>query len=302
MKILITGGSGFIGSAFIRLALSRGHEIAALLTPRKGVPANVPENPNLIWLRGRLEAVPWAEIAAFGADVCLHAAWITTPGACLESIENKSLLDASLRFLRKTCEFGVSHIVGLGTCSEYQIQAGPLSEDQTPSIPNTLYGHCKNQLRLALEADAQTGHMLFGWGRVFYTFGPGEHRLRLCSSIVHKLSRNEAVVLRTPDSIKDYIYVEDVASAVMAVIESRFRGVINLGTGTGTPVREIAAQLGQIMKKKHLIEEAQQAESDPCPRVIADATKLRALGWKPQWTLQAGLEEIVRAYHNRASM
>jgi len=144
--------------------------------------------------------------------------------------------------------------------------------------------------------------MLFGWGRVFYTFGPGEHRLRLCSSIVHKLSRNEAVVLRTPDSIKDYIYVEDVASAVMAVIESRFRGVINLGTGTGTPVREIAAQLGQIMKKKHLIEEAQQAESDPCPRVIADATKLRALGWKPQWTLQAGLEEIVRAYHNRASM
>jgi len=295
MKILLTGPTGFIGPAFIRLALSRGHQIAGLIIPTESVPSDLPPTKDLRWLRGTLQEAPWEQISAFGPDVCVHMAWITTPGIYLESPENLRFLDASVSFLRKLRELGVAHIFGLGTCVEYQITDQPLSEERTPVIPTTTYARCKNELRLTMEADAGQHGFVFCWGRVFYPYGPREHSSRLCSSIIQKLTHDETIVLKTPDSTKDYIYIDDLAIALLTVLEKKFRGSINLGTGIGVSVREIAQALGEMMGKPHLIEEANPPEIDPVGFVVADASRLHQLGWQPSHDLRRGLQKLLDA-------
>ncbi len=299
MNILLTGPTGFIGSTFARLALDRGHRLAGLVVPGEGIPQALAGRERLSWLRGTLETAPWAEIKAFAPAVCVHTAWVTTPGVYLESPENEKFRDASADFLRRVRACGTNHIVGLGTCVEYQITDQPLSEELTPLAPTTTYACCKNELRLRLEADAAAEDFGFCWGRVFYPYGPGEHPSRLCSSILQKLSAGETITLRTPASTKDYIYIEDLAAALLTVVEKRFRGSINLGTGQGIAVREIARRLAALLGKAELVQEAAVPSPDPFPFVVADASRLKSLGWSPVVSLEEGLSRLVKARQSK---
>ncbi len=295
MRILLTGPTGFIGAAFIERALQAGHQIAGLIIPSENIPAHLPVTPDLKWFRGTLDEAPWDTIRDFRPDVCIHTAWVTAPGVYLESPDNFKFLDSSIRFLSKVREAGTRHIVGLGTCIEYQITNEKLSEDTTPIVPTTTYARCKNDLRLRLESDAKVEGFLACWCRVFYPYGPREHPSRLCTSIIQKVSRNETIVLKTPGSTKDYIFIEDLASALLTVVEKRFTGAINLGTGLGISVREIAQTIEAMMGKTGLVQEANPPQIDPMGYVVADASKLRGLGWKPGHDLTAGLKKLARA-------
>lgn len=293
MKILLTGSTGFIGSNFTRHALAHGHEVAGLALATETLPPDLPSSDKMHWLRGSLDDAPWKEIEAFGAEVCIHAAWITTPGVYLESPENFRFLESSKKFLTRVRELGTNHIVGIGTCVEYKISGEPLSEEKTPVAPTTVYARCKNELRLAMEAQAQTHGLRSCWARVFYPYGPGEHPSRLCSSIIQKLSRDETIVLKTPDSTKDYIYIDDLAAALLAVVEKKFAGTINLGTGIGVSVREIAQTLAGMMGKTGLVSEANPPESDPFGYVVANNSRLRGLGWQPANSMAQGLQKLL---------
>ena len=337
MKILLTGATGFIGSSFARLAISRGHEVTGLVRSGRTLPADLKVKP----LSGELESISTKELTAMRADVCVHSAWITTPGVYLESPENFQFRDDSLQFLRRVAEAGTKQIVGVGTCIEYQISkrvdAPPphelgaanepshpsprplpivgrgssksqavqgaqghdpasgnlLSEDRTPIAPTTTYAKCKNELRIAMEAEAKNDGFTFAWGRVFYPYGPGEHPSRLCSSIIQKLARDEKIVLKTPASTKDYIYIDDLAAALLAVVEKKFSGTINLGTGAGTTVREIARTIGRLMGKEELVGEVSPPEPDPLGDVVADANKLKSLGWEQKTSLEQGIQALL---------
>jgi len=294
MKILLTGATGFIGSACARLALTQGHEVAGLILPWETPATDLAAHVSFRCLKGTLEDAPWKEIGAFGAETCLHTAWITTPGVYLESQENDKHLQWSLDFLRQMIASGTRHITALGTCIEYQAGHPVMTEDTTPVVPTTRYARCKNELRLTLESEAKSGHYSFCWGRVFYPYGPGEHPSRLCSFIIHKLRQNETILLKTPASTKDYIFISDLAAAILKVIEQRFRGCINLGTGVGTTVLEMAQTVAQLLNKPALVQTANPPLPDPAGDLIADAHKLQALGWSAQVTLREGLMRLIQ--------
>jgi len=295
MRILLTGPTGFIGSAFARLALSKGHQIAGLLLPGEAIPPGIPASHGLAWLRGTIADAPWSEIADFQPEICVHTAWITAPGVYLESPENDVFRDASLVFLQKASGVGAGRIISLGTCVEYRIGPVPLSEDTTPVQPTTRYARCKNDLRLALEAGVREHGYSLCWARVFYPYGPGEHPSRLCSSIIARLSKGEEILLRTPGSVKDYIYIDDLAAAILAVLEHRFEGTINLGTGSGVSVESLARQLGGLLGKPQLIRVAASPVADPFPCVVADNRKLKSLGWRSAVSCEEGLKRLLNS-------
>jgi nucleoside-diphosphate-sugar epimerase len=128
---------------------------------------------------------------------------------------------------------------------------------------------------------------------VFYPYGPGEHPSRLCSSILAKLARGEKVTLKTPQSTKDYIFIEDLAEALLTVTEKRFDGTINLGTGIGVSVREIARMLSTLLAREHLVEDAPETSVDPLGYVVAEASRILGLGWKPAHTIEQGLRRLI---------
>lgn len=289
MRILVTGGNGFLGLAFVRAATAAGHTLAVLSrTPRAGSLAEQ--------LVGSLAQPPWAAIRQFAPDVCVHAAWITTPGVYLESPENEDWVRWSLDFLNGLPALGVRQAVGLGTGIEYQITGRPLGEATTPLQPLSAYARGKCELHAQLVARQRNGPLAdldIAWARIFYPYGEGEHPARLASSLIAQLRRGEPIQLKTPHSTKDYIHVDDVAAALLTVLERRHRGAINVGTGVGVTVATIAQTLGQLLGRADLIRTPAEAPADPLDHVVADAGRLRALGWQPQVTLESGLRRLV---------
>ena len=277
MRIYVTGETGFIGSAFCRAARGHGHDVQGL----SGA--------------GRLEAPPWDRISRFAPEVCLHTAWVTEPGKYLTAEVNQDYARWSIAFLQRMCSLGAGHVVSLGTCIEYAPAETCMSEATTAIGPVSLYARSKNEVRLALEDECERLGCMFSWPRIFYPYGPGEHPMRLSSSIAMSLQEDRKVTLKTPNSVKDYIYIEDVASALLGVVENRAAGPINIGTGNGVAVREIARTIGKLLGKQHLVSEAEQPGGDEYPYVVADSTRLRSLGWAPRFDLDAGLAKLVRS-------
>jgi nucleoside-diphosphate-sugar epimerase len=146
-----------------------------------------------------------------------------------------------------------------------------------------------------LAAEAQKDGWDFCWGRVFYPYGVGEHPARLCSSLIQKLQRGEKLALKTPNSLKDYIYIEDLAAAILLTMEKKFTGTINWGAGTGVSVREIAEIAATRLGRPELVENQNPPAVDPFPFVVAESTKLQNLGWRPQVDLQTGLSRLAWA-------
>jgi dTDP-6-deoxy-L-talose 4-dehydrogenase (NAD+) len=291
MRILVTGGTGFLGSAFVRLAQRAGHELAVLSRTGAGVPGGAR------WLPGSVAEPPWPQIEDFAPDACVHAAWIATPGVYLESPENEAWVKWSFDFLTRLAGLGVRHVTVLGTCIEYRITGKKLVEDG-PIAPMAPYSCAKGELHwwLSDEKSPLVDRGLgLAWARVFYPYGEGEHPARLASSLIAKLRRGESVSLKTPRSTKDYIHVEDLAAGLLAVVERRYSGAINLGTGEGVAVEAIARELGRLIGRPELIQVPENPPADPLDYVVADAGRLRGLGWKPQVTLAAGLRRLVEA-------
>ncbi len=290
MNLLVTGATGFIGAAFIRLARARGHRVAALTRQ----PRPTEFDDTLQWLPGTLAEPPWQLIKKFAPDSCLHAAWIAEPGVYLESPLNEDYVRWSVDFFRRLAALGTPHALGLGTCIEYQITGQPLREDVTPLAPVSLYARCKDTLRRTVEAEIASDTFRFAWGRVFYPYGPGEHPARLCSALARKLLAGEPLDLKTPGSTKDYIFIDDLAAACLAVIEHRLSGPVNLGTGDGATVREIAHTIGRLLDREHLVGESATPAPDPLYHVVADARRLHdEAHWQPAHTLADGLRATV---------
>jgi nucleoside-diphosphate-sugar epimerase len=290
VKILLTGPDGFIGAAFAAEALGAGHEVAGLFLPGR--------EPGLVMsgmqrLTGSLASPPWDAIEQWAPEVCVHTAWVTEPGEYLESPANDQFLSWSRVWFEHLVRLGVKRLVGLGTCIEYQPGPQPLEEDRTPVVPGSRYARCKDALRRFGERLACERGAAFTWIRIFYPYGPGEHPERLCSSLIRRLSAGETVELRTPESRKDYVYIEDVARAMLRILDSGCPGCINVGTGTGVAVAELARRIAVLLGREGQVERASVAADDPFPFVVADATRLRSLGWRPQVSLEAGLRRLV---------
>ena len=304
-RILITGSTGFIGSAVLRQALAAGHEVGVLLrpghaAPRTDSPASTsPASPAVTALTGSMAQPPWEDLRRFSPDTLIHCAWIATPGVYLESPENELHAQWSEALALGLVEQGLQQLVVLGTCIEYRMGSARLHETETPLEPTTPYARAKDQLRRRLvERLADHPGVRLAWGRVFYPYGEGEHPARLCSSLISSLRRGDEVVLKTPESTKDYIHISDLAGAILRVAEAHVDGPVNLGTGEGVTIREIAERLATLLGRPDRVRVSNSAAPDPLGFIVADAGRLRKLGWEPKVTLESGLRRLIDTPHS----
>jgi nucleoside-diphosphate-sugar epimerase len=266
-----------------------------MVWPGSGPPPSTARSGRLSWFEGTLTEAPWKQIEAFQPEACIHCAWTTSPRFAYDSPEHFRCLDASKAFVRQAATLGLKQVLGIGTCIEYRLGAAPLVEDQTPLDPQGAYAESKNAMRAWLEEEAARQGFIFTWARLFYVYGVGEDPTRLCTATIRKLLRDEPIVLKTPKSTKDYIYIDDVASALLLLLENRFRGAVNVGTGIGITIFDLAQTLARIVNKPGLVRSAVPEVVDPLGYVVADSTRLRSLGWKPEYDLLLGLCIIARS-------
>jgi dTDP-6-deoxy-L-talose 4-dehydrogenase (NAD+) len=288
MKLFVTGATGFVGRALCRVATARGHEVLGL--HRESTAALPPGCRSAV---GALASVPWPVIEGFRPDAVVHAAWIATPGVYLTSPENSALVEQSQAMLRGLIDRGVKHVAAVGTCLEYAASTQPLDEERSAIAPSFPYSMEKVRLHEWLSAEAGRRAAASTWFRLFYPYGVGEHAKRLPTELFQHLRRGEALFLKTPRSVKDYIYIDDVASGICHALETRLIGAVNLGSGRGVSIDELARRIATTFGfDPALVRHADAPGVDAMPVAVANIAKLRSTGWSPDTSLDEGLRRL----------
>ncbi len=301
MKVFLTGATGFVGSHLARLLVREGVETHALVYAEHPQDMIDDIREDIRTIEGDfLEPQSWEKaVSGLRPDLCFHLAWNTTPGAYLHDRMNLDLVAASLRLAQILARSGCRRLVSVGTCFEYDVSTKILSES-SPTRPRTLYAACKLSLLTALDAFCRESGMSFAWPRLFYLYGPGEHPRRLVPTLIQSFLEHRAADLTSGDKIRDYLHVEDVASALWAVARSDLGGPVNIGSGSALTIRDLAEEIASLVGVANLVRFNARPDDPADPRcVLADNRKLMDSGWKPTYNLKDGLRNTIRWWKGR---
>ena len=292
-KVLLTGATGFIGRHCLPLLKEGGFEVHAVSS--KGRLEDLPADH---WYQADL--LDSEQASDLIARVCpthlLHLAWFVVPGAYWTSPENFRWIQASLNLLEAFSRHGGQRVVVAGTCAEYDWAYGYCSEQTTPLLPENVYGICKHALQILLDAFAEQAGIGAAWGRIFFLYGPHEPSDKLVASVVRSVLRGEPAPCSHGNQIRDFLYVKDVASAFVSLLQSDVRGVVNIASGLPVSLKDVVNKIGEKLNRADLIRlgERPVSPSDP-PLLVADARRLtEEVGWMPEFDLDVGLDQTIQ--------
>jgi nucleoside-diphosphate-sugar epimerase len=268
-RVLLTGASGFVGSAILRRLVSQGDEVVTL-----GRADRAP-SPDVDHLQlDLLSAAPdrlHEVVREADSDGLIHAAWYTNHADYLVADVNRSWLDASTRLFEAFREASPGRIVGLGTCVEYAPEGGRCTEGETPLRPNTLYGECKKALSERLLAMADSA-----WARIFFVYGPGDRAGRLVPHLLDRARAGEAVSVSYGGLRRDYIHIDDLAAQIVAVAHSELTGPVNTGTGRASALADIARAACEAAGRPELAVPNDRVDAAQPLVIEADMTRYEA--------------------------
>ncbi len=290
--LLLTGATGFIGRPVLE-ALTRRGSVDAIST---GSP---PPVPGVTWHRVDLaDAAAVTELLQrLRPEQLVHLAWYVEHGRFWEAPENIAWVERSLQLLRAFAAAGGSRAVMLGTCAEYDWTAAsePLREDTSPIAPASLYGIAKDSLRRLGEGFAGPAGVQLAWGRLFFLYGPREAPGRLVASVARALLAGEQAQTGSGRQVRDFMHVEDIAAAIVALLRSTVTGPVNIASGEPVELGEIIMAVAAATGRPELLRRGALPDrpGDP-PRLVADVTRLRTeVGFTPTIGLQEGLAATV---------
>lgn len=301
-RVLLTGAGGFVGRRCLAPLTEAGYEVHAV-GRRPGAHASV-DAPSLRW--HAVDLLDARAVSALVAEVepthLLHLAWYTEHGKFWTAVENLSWVGASLKLFESFAAAGGRRVVAAGTCVEYAPEGdAPCSEASTPLAPTTLYGACKHATHVALEAFARQASLSAAWGRLFFPYGPGEPPGRLVPSVARALLAGEPALCTHGRQVRDFIHVEDAATAFVALLGSGAEGAVNVGSGQPVALREVVERVAAHTGRPDLVRlGARPAPAGEPPSLYADARRLRAeVGWAPRYELDEGIAATVECLRKK---
>lgn len=242
MHILMTGGTGFIGEHLLQALLNRGHQVTLLIRPtsnraRNSWPKTVDIIPVDIHDDSTYNEIPYDSYTGLA-----HLAWSDLDN--YRSLAHMdTLLPGDMQFLRTMVERKIPRIFVTGTCFEYGLQEGCLSEEK-PSAPILPYAMAKDFLRKYLQELQQIHPFHLQWGRLFYMHGTGQNPKSLLPSLAQAIKRGDSSFnMSGGEQLRDYLPVETLAEKIATVLESeQFDGIINICSGKPVSVKHIVRE------------------------------------------------------------
>jgi nucleoside-diphosphate-sugar epimerase len=300
-RVLVTGASGCVGRNVLPELVTHEWEVHAI--SRRAAPNN---RLDVVWHQADLfDPHQLAQVVRHvEASHLLHLAWYLPPRLWPKAPEHFRWVHASLELLHAFQRAGGCRIVTTGSCLEYDWSYGYCSEERTPCNPHTVYGVCKNALQMLTAAFAANNGMTSAWGRIFNLYGPYEHPDRLVPSVIRSLLAGQPARCSHGEQIRDYLFAEDVASALVALLETDVTGPINIGCGQPLRLKEIVLQIGRLLGRPELIQLGSIAEAPTdMPLVVADVTRLTTtLQWRPRFDLEDGLARTIEWWRECVTM
>jgi nucleoside-diphosphate-sugar epimerase len=296
-RVLVTGASGFIGRHCIAPLCAAGYDVHAV-TSKRG-PIDV---PGVTWHDVDLHDTARMStlVDELAASHLIHLAWSFGPGgsdgaAKGDCPDGYRWVLATLNLVRRFTEAGGRRAVLAGTSFEYDWSDGLCSESSTLRRPTSYYGTCKNALYELLTGYADAVGLSMAWSRIFFLYGPHEPPARLIASVVRSLLRGEPALCSRGTQVRDYLYVEDVAEAMVAILNSDVRGAVNIGSQKPIALRDLIGQAAERLGRPDLLRlGALPTRATDAPLVLADTARLRTeVGWNSRFSHAEGLDRTI---------
>ncbi len=306
MKLLVTGGAGYIGSVVANQLLERGHEVAVLDDLSRGHRGAIPDGARLLEV-GLADADGTRDALAEGFDGVLHFAALALVAESVEFPEryHRGNFVGTLNLIDAMREHGVKRLVFSSTCATYgEPEVVPMPET-LPTNPVNSYGNSK----LAVDrmiSDECRAHGLgaislryFNVAGASGVFGedhyPETHLIPLVLQAAAGTREHVSVFgtdYPTEDgtAVRDYIHVEDLGRAHLLAMDNLQPGVhtiYNLGNGLGFSVRQVIEAARKVTGRDIPVKEEPRRPGDPA-QLVASSEKIRSeLGWEPEKDLEA---------------
>ena len=295
-RIVVTGGAGFIGSHIVE-ALHPGNDVIVLDDFSSGKEENLLGFSGIMILRGSITHPKHLAFAFRNADIVFHlAARPSVPGSVADPAGSEKVnLTGTLNVLMAAKEAGVEKVVFSSSCAVYGDARPPIGEGALPR-PKSPYAVQK----LGAEHYCRVFQQVFGLRtvclRYFNVFGPRQDPGSQYAAVVPVFFRDLAgrgrvTIFGDGRQTRDFIYIRDVVRAnLLAAERSGADGnVVNIATGKGTSVRELALAIAGVTGKRLSIESRPPREGD-IRHSFADISQARRLlGFRPHTTLEEGL-------------
>lgn len=305
---LVIGGAGFIGSALTRLLAQRRH-VRVLDDLSTG------SADNLVGIDAELVVGSILDREVLrrtmeGTETVYHLACRGVRHSLAAPYENHLVnADGTLRALQEAHRAGVERFIYTSTSEVYGTAMRAPMDEEHPTWPHTVYGGSK----LAGEAYTRAYWQTYGMPTVvlrpFNSFGPRSHHEGDSGEVIPKflvrtMNGLPPVIFGEGRQTRDFTYVDDSAQGIVAAgeTENAIGQTINLGSGTETSMRELAALVMKVSGSRQLEPDFQEPRPGDVHRLVADTSKAQSLlDWRPQVDLEDGLRKLVRWHDERAT-
>jgi nucleoside-diphosphate-sugar epimerase len=285
VRILLTGGSGFIGTHI--LSILEDHQVLLLGREEAGLQCS-----NVNYHKCDLSNTKtWEnQIRDFCPNAGIHLAWGGLPDysfpRCLENF------NFSINLINVLASAGCKTIFSTGTCWEYGDILGQVGETDIPGSMS-LFPSFKTGLRLIAQSIAGEVKANLIWGRVFFVYGPGQRETSLIPTCYRAIKNGIVPQIKNFGAVNDFIHVSDVASAIKALVENpEASGVFNIGSGSPVKVSQVCEYVAQKLDAEFLIPNSKE-QVEPSG-LWADISLIKEkTGWEPKFSLQEGIERTI---------
>lgn len=293
-KVLITGGTGFIGSVVVKELLN--YDIELYVIGRREICED-----NLKLKYYQISIMDYDAINRFISeikpDTLIHLAWNVNHSTYLNSDENLLWVGASLNLLRAFVKFGGKRVLMCGTCFEYEFSQEPYSEYKTPINPKSLYGVCKYNLYQIAKKYTDDVNVSFVWTRLGYLFGENESKTRVVPYIITNLLDGKVVICRNSNAVRDYIYVRDAGNAIVKTLISDVCGIVNIGSGVGIKMHDLFSVIAEKCGAANLVKYYDEGV-DPNFLVLDTSILRNEVGYDSYASLPSALDNVIKWWKN----
>ena len=307
MKVLVTGGAGFIGSHLMRKLLAEGAEAVALDNLSFGRRENLLPEMELVEadvLGEELDLV----VAAGHFDAIVHLAGQTLVGTSIEdpATDAEQNILATIRVLEAARKNGVSRVIFSSTAASY----GDVLESELPIkeahklSPMSFYGLSK----VTVEQYLELYHRIFGLDYVVLRFanvygerqGDGGEGGVISIFTKNIAAGNEITIFGDGEQTRDFVYAGDIAAGIWAALHTATpNAAYNLSTQTETSLRELVNILSNIAGRRIEPKYGPERAGDIYKSMLSNARARRGLGWKPAVSLEDGLRRTYEYFVNK---
>ena len=304
MRVIVAGGAGFIGSHINKVLLDSGHEVKVIDNLSTGTKENI--DPRAEFEQIDLSDQSLVEKAIAGYEAVIHLAnSIIVPESVAKPVEYaQNNVVNTVKLLEAMKNSGVKKIIFSSSATVYgDTDKLPLTEDSPAGIQTNQYGASK----VAMEAFISVYHKLYNFDvihlRYFNPFGPNEnHRpeTHAIPNFIKATLKKEPIPLYWQgEQVRDFIYVEDLASAHVAVLNLKGLHIFNVGTEVGTKVIDTVKTIFKLVGYETEIKDLGERVGDAAATYASSKKLMSATSWKPKTSFEEGLRKTIEYYRNK---